>query len=343
MPQTSVPPAQRRPSPRVEWVDTAKGIGIFLVVLGHDLGGLINSGVLPPHGAADFAVRWMYYFHMPLFFLLAGLFIRGSSKKTFAPFLSGKAAVILYPYVIWSLVSGVLQHYLSGTVNNPVPWQRLPLIIYDPIDQYWFLYVIFVMYLAYWLASRAGLTARGFAVMAALLYLGNAALPGLAGAGVVSAIAAFLIYFAAGALLADARPLRQAVAWPGMVLLATAAAGYAIVAVRTLFGDAWDSFLHPPVAAIGIGATIALAMALSRWRAARPLRLCGIYSLEIYVAHTLFSSGLRILLQGRLAITSPAVHIVAGTLIGLVAPLLLARACARLRFPYVFTLGRANA
>jgi fucose 4-O-acetylase-like acetyltransferase len=35
---------------RIEWVDAAKGIGIFLVVFGHSLGGMIDSGMLKQLG-----------------------------------------------------------------------------------------------------------------------------------------------------------------------------------------------------------------------------------------------------------------------------------------------------
>jgi fucose 4-O-acetylase-like acetyltransferase len=45
---------------RVGWIDFCKGIGIFLVVLGHILRDVI-------------AVDYIYSFHMPLFFFLSGL------------------------------------------------------------------------------------------------------------------------------------------------------------------------------------------------------------------------------------------------------------------------------
>ena len=56
----------------------------------------------------------------------------------------------MYPYLVWSLISGVMQHSLSGSVNNQMPWRRLITIIYSPIDQYWFLYALFVMTCLYW-------------------------------------------------------------------------------------------------------------------------------------------------------------------------------------------------
>src|ERR1700733_4806201 len=92
---------------RVEWADFAKGLGIFLVVLGHALGGLIQSGVLPAHSGFSFAIDYIYSFHMPLFFFLAGLFVRSSARRPFRSYLANKISVIAYPYFLWSLITGL--------------------------------------------------------------------------------------------------------------------------------------------------------------------------------------------------------------------------------------------
>ncbi|MCV3214943.1 acyltransferase family protein [Plectonema radiosum NIES-515] len=58
---------------RLHWVDYAKGIGIFLVVVGHILRGLVNSSILEESKLLLFVDRWIYGFHMPLFFFISGL------------------------------------------------------------------------------------------------------------------------------------------------------------------------------------------------------------------------------------------------------------------------------
>jgi polysaccharide biosynthesis protein PslL len=55
-------------SKRIEYLDIAKGIGILLVVLGHN-----DFEVISP-----FVQRMIYSFHMPLFFFLSGYFINAS-------------------------------------------------------------------------------------------------------------------------------------------------------------------------------------------------------------------------------------------------------------------------
>ena len=57
---------------RVEWLDAARGIGIALVVFGHVLRGLFGAQIAadPYWKIIDYTI---YTFHMPLFFLLAGV------------------------------------------------------------------------------------------------------------------------------------------------------------------------------------------------------------------------------------------------------------------------------
>lgn len=49
---------------RIQWVDIAKGIGIVLVTLGHTNARLLLGG---------YVGWWINAFHMPLFFVMAGL------------------------------------------------------------------------------------------------------------------------------------------------------------------------------------------------------------------------------------------------------------------------------
>ncbi len=76
---------------RIEWVDVAKGIAIILVCLGHRKQGL--GGVL----------RWLYSFHLPLFFFLSGYTTRYVSYGSFRGFLYKKGKGIVLPYFAISL------------------------------------------------------------------------------------------------------------------------------------------------------------------------------------------------------------------------------------------------
>ncbi|MGZ0655550.1 acyltransferase family protein [Coraliomargarita sp. W4R53] len=104
---------------RLFWLDYLKAFGIFLVVYGH------SGSVNPEVG------RWIYSFHMPLFFLISGyLFSDKSILSDFRPFLLKNIGAIIPPYVLFSLLGyaawvSVGRHMGSNT--------ELDIPIYYPI------------------------------------------------------------------------------------------------------------------------------------------------------------------------------------------------------------------
>lgn len=75
-------------------IDVAKGIGIFLVVLAHTI-------------KNDFVHSFIYMFHMPLFFLLAGMTIKYSLKYEPKNFILKKLKRVIIPYLFFCIVSFV--------------------------------------------------------------------------------------------------------------------------------------------------------------------------------------------------------------------------------------------
>ncbi len=79
---------------RVEWADTLKAIGIFLVFLGH----LQLSNKL--------VISYIYSFHMPLFFFVSGLFFKYSDVTNgFKSFFIKKLRTRMVPYVLFGILT----------------------------------------------------------------------------------------------------------------------------------------------------------------------------------------------------------------------------------------------
>lgn len=112
----------------IHWVDVAKGLGMFLVILGHTVK---NNEIL----------WWIYSFHMPLFFFLSGylseqngrisnvkIFVIKKSKSLLLPFVFFRLLLVFY----WLLV----ERYFRELDIGPI-WFLLVLyfvdIIYAPI------------------------------------------------------------------------------------------------------------------------------------------------------------------------------------------------------------------
>lgn len=94
-----------------------RGLGILFVVVGHLLRGLRPAGILGDTAGNRFADAWIYAFHMPLFFILSGLFAERKIGRDARTFLVEQATTIAYPYLLWSALQTGLQIALSGTVN----------------------------------------------------------------------------------------------------------------------------------------------------------------------------------------------------------------------------------
>jgi fucose 4-O-acetylase-like acetyltransferase len=274
---------------------------------------------------------------MPLFFFLAGMFVARSARRTFHDYFLDKASVIVYPYFLWSLLEGSIQYFVSRYTNNHFGISDLIKIVYQPIDQYWFLYTIFLMYLLYWLAHHCRISNFQFLTFAILIYALQALGLNIVRWDVFGALCSFLIYFALGAKVAETSRFTDLNALNRTQLASVAFSGYMLIvaAVAANLSDA--PFLRAMLAVAGTIATIALVMLLSTSAVWSFVRTLGVYSLEIYVAHTIFSAASRIAMGKALGSSGPFLYVLVGTTIGLCAPLLLAIWAPRLGLPYLFS------
>lgn len=94
---------------RINWVDCAKGLGILCVILGHTH--------LPQP-----ILTFIYSFHMPLFFLLSGIFLL-KKPLTLKEELSRKARSLLLPYLFFNIILllffDLLLPVVQGTAIRP--------------------------------------------------------------------------------------------------------------------------------------------------------------------------------------------------------------------------------
>lgn len=79
-------------SQRIDWIDIAKGIGIIFVVLGHCV------------VKTDYIHKFIFSFHMPLFFVLSGYCFHVEKYKSVKEVLQKRARALLLPYCKFVLV-----------------------------------------------------------------------------------------------------------------------------------------------------------------------------------------------------------------------------------------------
>ena len=323
---------------RVHWVDYAKGIGIFLVVVGHTCGGLVDSSILLSSPAARFPSQWIYAFHMPLFYFLSGLFIRGSASKPLKDFVVDKLQVIAYPYFVWSIIQIVLMVIASRYVNSSMSLTDILQLIYKPVLVFSFLYTLFIIMLVYGVAHKLKLSPSDFFGFSILLYCFHLLGMSVEAWKVWDLVCQNIIYFALGAFLDSKKLLTGLSQVKTPLLISVSIGGFLLVALAVLLNIVENQSAVPLIAMIGISASVALAILLERFNLTAFIEVWGLLSLQIYVVHTIVTSGVRMVLQKIFGFSEPFTHIMLGTIAGIYAPIALDQLCNKLRFRYMFTL-----
>ncbi len=259
-----------RSVPRLAWVDRARGLGITLVVAGHVLGGIVAAALVSDRGVAVRTIDVIYSFHMPLFFFVSGLLAETRSRSPAAgAFVVGKLRTLAWPYLLWSVVQVALHWLASPVANHRVDTSALLRLAWEPVEQFWFLYVLFVLSVGWSLLRRTGATAPALLGAAALIYF----VPGHVGLGswgVLYMVASNAVWFAAGAAIGAVRLWRVLDEWP--LPLVTSAMLFALLRSLALQGFGSPSatgelaldMLRCGIAAMGIVASLLFATALER-------------------------------------------------------------------------------
>lgn len=122
---------------RIEYLDIARGIGILLVVLGHN-----DFAALSP-----FFHQVIYSFHIPLFFFLSGYFV--DTSLSFFDYSKKRFHAVLKPYLFT-----IVLIYFTSVSFEKMSFQtaivRITKALYGSIDyidwgQLWFLPTLFVV------------------------------------------------------------------------------------------------------------------------------------------------------------------------------------------------------
>ena len=340
---SQVNPDYQRKQKRLLWVDYAKGIGIFLVVFGHILRGLINSSVVQNSPAWEFIDSWIYAFHMPLFFFLSGLFVQRSLSKPFKDFVLDKLYVIAYPYFIWSIIQTTLQSFASGYTNNALSLTDIWKIIYQPQMQFWFLYTLFAIMLLYAVLNKLKVSPTVFLAISVGVYCLHVLDVSFGPWGVLYLVRRHALYFALGVIIGSRNLLSANTQMNPLILWLAMLGGYLGVGIAVKLQLTENIAIVPLVAVVGIAASVALANILTHLKVLPFVPQWGMLSLEIFVAHSIFASVFRIVLQKALGFTEPITHFVLGMLVSIYVPIALSNISQKLGLKYLFTLRSLKA
>lgn len=323
---------------RRDWIDRARGFGILLVVIGHALRGLCTAKLLSRSGITLVVDRAIYSFHMPLFFCVAGLFLIPRDCRSPGKVAKHHVIRLGYPYLIWASLQMLVQSALSHYTNTPAHLTDLWRLTCAPPMQFWFLYALLLQALAACLLMYLGVGRGGILALACALLVTEPYVS-LGSWGLLYQARNAFVFTALGIWLGTRPRLTALERVPRWACACVAALGFAVVAGNALLRTEPDRLQAFAIACTGIAATFALASCWPRPTAsttARVLASWGRASLAIFVAHTMASASVRIVLQKLLRVDNPGVHVVFGIAAGMAAPLALWWASQRFELPFLF-------
>ena len=310
--QDSIHLEKKKPA-RSLLIDAVRGMAISLVALGHTNQGITHRGWWGTSYAGTRLDITIYSFHMPAFFFVSGIFLCASvAKRGPGRFTVERVRTLLYPYVLWTVISALSVVALSRfTVQRPMHWDRfLP----DLLKGYgiWFLPTLFA-------CQMFGMALRklpGWA-MVAIAVLAYYVVP-QTGVNWFDLAVQFFPFVAAGIWVG--RGYEQMEKIPRWAALALAMALLAVLLIDT-HNFWWPGWKNNVLLAGTIGTLMLMMLARSfgSSKTARVFAWAGEASLAIYLAGE-YGQGLMRQLMVWAHMTKPYPQLILPTIAAIVIP-----------------------
>jgi peptidoglycan/LPS O-acetylase OafA/YrhL len=105
-----------------------------------------------------------------------------------------------------------------------------------------------------------------------------------------------------------------------------------------LYSYAHREIIHLIISMFGVLVVIYLSLFFEKYNSLRWLSLIGKYSLQIYLMHSIFLAGSRVILLYSFNINYLYIHILSGTFCGLIFPLMIGYYIKHYHLRYVFQI-----
>lgn len=306
---------------RYYWVDNMKLFACVLVVVFHFIPSLGAIFAIPR--SVDIVKSAVYTFHVPLFFVCSGFLYQKSNKvhsfKSWGDNVISKLIALGVPYFTFSFITILIKILFKDDVNTVAPENILYSLFAYPSAPYWYLYALFLLFLVTPCMKTKKQAVILFAVSAAarIFYTVNLDYLHIQLPYIIDSIICRLIWFAFGMLIAfdviDFKKLYMKILMPVVFAAACILSivfykdGDSTEVVKLVLGAMFVLFF----VFIFINIRIEKADKLSE-------RLSPLF-MPIFVMHTIFAAGCRILLV-KLGITSALIHIPLGVFVAFALP-----------------------
>jgi len=346
-------------SPRLAWIDYAKGLTIILVVYHHSYLTLTNAGVHVNSWLINANVL-VYSFRMPMFFILSGLFIeRGLQKRGVKKYIKYRIRYLLYPYILWTSIQLTTKLFFSQYMISPWGLKGYLFIFYQPnaTAQFWYLITLFNTALLFViLSSLFNLNPKYQFILGILLYMAS---PFLSFNSMIQDTTRFYGYLVFGVLISkfilskDNFRLYSSVRLFVPLLLLMIFSQYYLFkhqylyllevnvniehsSFNSIIIHFWGMLKFIGIVIIGCAFVLNSCALFQRLGKATFIRIIGFHSLYIYIMHVIICVGIRILLVNLLHYENAFVILPLQIFCGMVGSVMIYNICKRLHLNFLF-------
>lgn len=264
--------------PRLDWIDTARGLCIILVVLMHIATGFEVE--LEKASWLDPFIEWARPFRMPAFFMVSGVLGARLIGRGWRELLERRVLGFIYFYVLWLAIHCLLKFSTWGAGDLTTLFSSFGHGLIQPFGLLWFIYLLAVFFLVTRVFRSWPFALWLVAALLALFPVGT-------GSTLIDQFAGRYVYFVTGVvcapgLLALAAWLDRNRATAAMLWLVWAAGSAGVIAVIGA-----GALASAPAASLALGLAGSFGLIATAVLGARRLgwvALCGRQSLTIYLA-----------------------------------------------------------
>lgn len=307
---------------RILWLDYLRAFACFLVAVGHLLKSMPNAGIMEENWLLSGFVQVIYHFHVALFFFSSGYLFQRSAERCATLKAYGRKKLLrlvdlVIPYIIFSVINYVIKVILGDSVNDAVTASLWETLLLSPIAQMWYLYALAMVTLV----TPAMRTNKGCAalVAAAVAVKVIGMFPAFRLVDATNYILWHELWYVVGMLWAF-KGIRMNLRWT----LLSAAVFTGVCALDFIQGSL-NGVLETVATLTGVLMCVGFFQLVTekRDRLSPVWSILARYILQIYLLHTIFAAGVRIVLM-KLGVMNAPIHLVLGFAASFVGPVVCA-------------------
>lgn len=319
------------------WIDYTKMFACILVVIGHLLQGLNKANIEWNENLYKYIDTFIYIFHMPLFMCLSGYLYKKytaiNSWKEYFTFLKKKLINLGIPYIVFYLAYVFINMIFSSSVNSQKGMADILNILTNPMPPFWFLYALFFIFLVVPLLEKVMKDNKMiiFAV-AVLVHILNIYLKTEIYA--IDIVAEYFIYFYLGAILVGNLKEKNRTKFTIIhtITFFLTALLYCFVIKEQIINTKIMQILKMLLAILGTLVSIQIFRDLTnRIAKQKILNEISKNTFPIYLMHTTFSAGIRIVLL-KIGIENFYIHFILGLALGILGPIIVAKILEKIKY-----------